>query len=148
MTKKSLLNSRKLFQLSSTALELSVPFSTSPHTYFFLLQVSYINPTRLHFLKPPHHNKQLVSSPIHNKMAASIVLRRGPASPLLTKLTNPARYISAFRSFNTDSQSQVTTTEGNCPDYSSSVELRSSSGRSPARRRDVTPSFFSGINKH
>uniref|UniRef100_A0A6N2NGA9 SHSP domain-containing protein n=1 Tax=Salix viminalis TaxID=40686 RepID=A0A6N2NGA9_SALVM len=46
-------------------------------------------------------------------MAASIALRRGTASPLLSKLINPVRSVSAFRSFNTDSQSQVTTTGGN-----------------------------------
>ncbi|KAG5228919.1 hypothetical protein OIU77_023565 [Salix suchowensis] len=76
-------------------------------------------------------------------MAASIALRRGTASPLLSKLINPVRSVSTFRSFNTDSQSQVTTTGGNSPDDGSSVELRGSSGRSPARRRDATPSFFS-----
>ncbi|CAK7356396.1 unnamed protein product [Dovyalis caffra] len=78
-------------------------------------------------------------------MTASIALRRAAASPLFSKLTGPVRSVSVFRSFNTDSQSQVTTTGGNAPADYGSVELdsRSSSDRRPAQRRDTTPSFFS-----
>ncbi|KAL9387575.1 hypothetical protein Peur_020699 [Populus x canadensis] len=77
-------------------------------------------------------------------MATSVALRRATASPLFAKLTNPVRSISVFRSFNTDSRSQVANTGGIAPGDYGRVELdcRSSSDRSPARRGDTTPSFF------